>query len=83
TEEEARKRGLLARWSDRRHFSLVNFCRNILGGQTRRARAIAFMFSSASTPFMAVVPTSMPMQYFFILPYRSGTARAWPTAPEA
>lgn len=39
-ENKAREKGNFARWSDRKHFSEVNFCRTILRGQLRRARAV-------------------------------------------
>ncbi|MCY3021032.1 MAG: beta-galactosidase [Planctomycetota bacterium] len=39
-EAKAREKGVFARWSDRKHFAEVNFCRQILGGQLRRARLI-------------------------------------------
>lgn len=37
-EKAARKEGLYARWSDRKHFGEVNFCRRMVGGLARRAR---------------------------------------------
>ncbi|MBT3289988.1 MAG: hypothetical protein HN380_21775, partial [Victivallales bacterium] len=40
SEKEAKKQGIYARWSDRKHFSEVNFCRTILAGQSRRAKLI-------------------------------------------
>ncbi|HEY3324755.1 MAG TPA: beta-galactosidase [Planctomycetota bacterium] len=39
-ETKAREKGNFARWSDRKHFSEVNFCRTILRGQMRRAKLI-------------------------------------------
>jgi hypothetical protein len=37
-EQAARKQGLYARWSDRKHFGQVNFCRRMVGGLGQRAR---------------------------------------------
>ncbi|MBS3763751.1 MAG: beta-galactosidase, partial [Planctomycetes bacterium] len=37
-EKAAREAGIYARWSDRKHFGEVNFCRRMIGGLTERAR---------------------------------------------
>ncbi|MGD0091829.1 MAG: beta-galactosidase, partial [Planctomycetota bacterium] len=39
-ETKARDKGNFPRWSDRKHFAEANFCRTILRGQLRRARAV-------------------------------------------